>query len=83
MYQERSVFFFLLDLSGLAVTLEMLGKFTFAAGICMMYVYGAEMYPTVLRTTATGACSLLSRAGSSLAPFFFNLGERIKQNSFL
>lgn len=81
-YQECSGFSSLLDLSGLAVALEMMGKFTFAAGVCMMYVYGAEIYPTVLRTTATGTCSLLSRAGSSLAPFFFNLGERIKQNSF-
>lgn len=48
----------------------------------MLYAYGAEIYPTVLRTTATGTCGLLSRVGSSLAPFLFSLGERIKQNSF-
>lgn len=67
----------LLDLPGLAVALEMLGKFTFTTGVCLLYVYGAEIYPTVLRTTATGACGLLSRVGSSVAPFLFSLGEEI------
>lgn len=67
----------LLDLPGIAVALEMLGKFTFTTGVCLLYVYGAEIYPTVLRTTATGTCGLLSRLGTCLAPFLFNLGEEI------
>ncbi|XP_029704042.1 solute carrier family 22 member 5-like [Takifugu rubripes] len=62
-------------LSGLAVALELMGKFTFTAGVCLLYVYGAEIYPTVLRSTATGTCGILSRVGSSVAPFLFSIGD--------
>lgn len=67
--------FFLLGVSWLAVTLEMLGKFAVTAGSNLMYAYVAEIYPTVLRNTATGSCSILSRAGSTTAPFLFKLSE--------
>lgn len=59
-----------------------MGKFTFTAGVCLLYVYGAEIYPTVLRSTATGTCGILSRVGSSLAPFLFSIGERNGQHPF-
>lgn len=59
----------------MAVSLEMLGKFAVTAGSALMYVYTAELYPTVLRNTGTGACSVLSRVGSSVAPFLFKLSE--------
>ncbi|XP_056909363.1 organic cation/carnitine transporter 2-like [Takifugu flavidus] len=61
------------SLSWMAVALEMVGKFAVTAGSNFMYVYVAELYPTVLRNTATGACSILSRAGSTTAPFLFQL----------
>uniref|UniRef100_H3D9T3 Major facilitator superfamily (MFS) profile domain-containing protein n=1 Tax=Tetraodon nigroviridis TaxID=99883 RepID=H3D9T3_TETNG len=60
-------------ISWIAVALEMLGKFAVTAGSNFMYVYVAEIYPTVLRNTATGTCSILSRAGSTTAPFLFKL----------
>ncbi|TWW75120.1 Solute carrier family 22 member 4 [Takifugu flavidus] len=63
----------LLGLSWMAVALEMVGKFAVTAGSNYMYVYVAEIYPTVLRNTATGSCSILSRAGSTTAPFLFKL----------
>lgn len=68
-------FSYLLGVSSLSVVLEMLGKFAVTAGSSLLYVYTAELYPTVLRNTATGACSLLSRVGGSVAPFLFNLSE--------
>ncbi|XP_056910897.1 organic cation/carnitine transporter 2-like isoform X2 [Takifugu flavidus] len=61
------------SLSWMAVALEMVGKFAVTAGSNYMYVYVAEIYPTVLRNTATGSCSILSRAGSTTAPFLFKL----------
>lgn len=64
-----------LGLPSVAVSLEMLGKFAVTAGSSLMYVYTAELYPTVLRNTGTGACSVLSRVGSSVAPFLFKLSE--------
>uniref|UniRef100_A0A3Q3WS34 Major facilitator superfamily (MFS) profile domain-containing protein n=1 Tax=Mola mola TaxID=94237 RepID=A0A3Q3WS34_MOLML len=62
-----------LGLSYLAVALEMLGKFAVTAGASAIYVVTAELYPTVLRNTATGTCSILSRIGGSTAPFLFKL----------
>ncbi|XP_056264221.1 organic cation/carnitine transporter 2-like [Pseudoliparis swirei] len=61
------------SLSELAVALEMLGKFAMTAGAALMYAYTAELYPTVLRNTATGTCSAVSKVGSSIAPFLSQL----------
>lgn len=65
----------LLGLPALAVVLEMLGKFAFTAVSSLMYIYVSELYPTVLRNTATAVCSILSRVGSSIVPFLFKLSE--------
>uniref|UniRef100_A0A8C3G3J6 Major facilitator superfamily (MFS) profile domain-containing protein n=1 Tax=Cyclopterus lumpus TaxID=8103 RepID=A0A8C3G3J6_CYCLU len=54
------------SLSELAVALEMVGKFAMTAGTSLNFAYTAELYPTVLRNTATGTCSAFSRVGSSL-----------------
>lgn len=62
-------------LPSVAVALEMLGKFAVTTGSSLMYVYTSELYPTVLRNTGTSACSILSRMGSSLAPFLFKLSS--------
>ncbi|XP_059207741.1 solute carrier family 22 member 4-like [Centropristis striata] len=61
------------SLSGVAVALEMLGKFGICAGFSLLYGYTAELYPTVLRNTATGTCSAFSRVGSCIAPFLLQL----------
>lgn len=57
------------------MTLAMLGKGIVTAGTSMIYVFLAELYPTVLRNTASGACSILARVGGTTASFFFKLGE--------
>ncbi|KAF7651320.1 hypothetical protein LDENG_00112490 [Lucifuga dentata] len=59
----------------LSVALEMLGKFGITAGFAMTYVYTAELYPTGLRSTAVGICSMVSTVGSCTAPFFLELGQ--------
>lgn len=62
----------------ITMTLAMLGKGIITAGTSMIYVYLAELYPTVLRNTASGACSILARVGGGTASFFFKLGESSK-----
>nr|XP_020467627.1 solute carrier family 22 member 5-like [Monopterus albus] len=66
------------SLSDLSVALEMLGKFGITTGTALMFAYTAELYPTVLRNTATGACTTVSRVGSCLAPFLLHLSIYFK-----
>uniref|UniRef100_A0AAQ5XCS1 Major facilitator superfamily (MFS) profile domain-containing protein n=1 Tax=Amphiprion ocellaris TaxID=80972 RepID=A0AAQ5XCS1_AMPOC len=58
-----------------AITLEMIGKFAITTAFAIMYAYTAEVYPTVLRNTAVGTCSMVSRIGSITAPFFIYLSK--------
>ncbi|XP_026866782.2 solute carrier family 22 member 5 isoform X1 [Electrophorus electricus] len=58
-----------------AILLEMLGKFGVTIAFAIIYAFTAELYPTVLRNTAMGACSMASRIGSISAPYFVYLGS--------
>ncbi|XP_053190354.1 solute carrier family 22 member 6-B [Scomber japonicus] len=51
-------------LSGLA----MVGKFGITASFAVIYVYTAEIFPTVLRQTGIGVSSMFARMGGVLAP---------------
>uniref|UniRef100_A0ACB8EK57 Uncharacterized protein n=1 Tax=Sphaerodactylus townsendi TaxID=933632 RepID=A0ACB8EK57_9SAUR len=62
------------DLHLLSVILAMLGKFGVTAAFSMLYVYTAELYPTIVRNMAVGASSMSSRTGSIIAPYFVYLG---------
>ncbi|XP_012513082.1 PREDICTED: solute carrier family 22 member 5 isoform X2 [Propithecus coquereli] len=62
------------DLSYLATALVMVGKFGITAAFSMVYVYTAELYPTVVRNMGVGVSSTASRLGSILSPYFVYLG---------
>ncbi|XP_054158724.1 organic cation transporter protein-like, partial [Oppia nitens] len=51
------------------VTIAMIGKFFITCSYNIVYVYAAEVYPTVLRQMGVGTCSVVARVGSMLAPF--------------
>ncbi|CAG06338.1 unnamed protein product, partial [Tetraodon nigroviridis] len=55
----------------LAIALEMLGKYGFTSGATLLFPYTAEIYPTVIRSTAAGTCSIFPRIGTCIAPFLF------------
>uniref|UniRef100_A0A3Q4BFK8 Major facilitator superfamily (MFS) profile domain-containing protein n=1 Tax=Mola mola TaxID=94237 RepID=A0A3Q4BFK8_MOLML len=65
------------ELSYLSVALEMLGKFAITTGTSLMFVYTAEIYPTVIRNTATGTCTTFSRMGGCIAPFLLKLSAYV------
>ena len=47
----------------------MFGKFCITSSFGIIYVYSAEVYPTVLRQIGVGSCSVAGRVGSIMAPF--------------
>lgn len=63
------------DLYYLATVLVMVGKFGVTAAFSMVYVYTAELYPTVVRNMGVGVSSTASRLGSILSPYFVYLGK--------
>lgn len=53
----------------------MLGKFGVTSAFSMLYVFTAELYPTLVRNMAVGITSMASRVGSIIAPYFVYLGK--------
>ena len=49
------------------IFLSLIGKFGASAGFSIVYLYSAELYPTILRSTSLGTCSLVARLGSILS----------------
>ena len=64
-----------------AITLEMMGKFAISTAYAIVYAYTAEVYPTVLRNTAIGACSMASRFGGIVAPYFIYLSKEARRSA--
>ncbi|XP_040827371.1 solute carrier family 22 member 4 isoform X2 [Ochotona curzoniae] len=62
------------DYSFVSIGLAMLGKFGITSAFSMLYVFTAELYPTLVRNMAVGVTSMASRVGSIIAPYFVYLG---------
>ena len=46
-----------------------IGKFAITCSFAIIYVYAAEMFPTVVRNVGMGSSSMFARVGGMLAPF--------------
>jgi len=46
----------------------LIGKLFAAANFALVYIITAELFPTYIRTTAIGLCSLFARLGGIIAP---------------
>lgn len=62
------------SLQYVALALEMTGKFGFTMAFSIVYIYTAEIYPTVIRNVGMGMCSSAARIGSITAPYVIYLG---------
>ncbi|NXP10440.1 S22AD protein, partial [Thinocorus orbignyianus] len=55
--------------------LATVGKFAASASFSTSYVYAAELFPTVVRQTGVGLCSMVSRVAAIVAPLIRLLSE--------
>ena len=89
--RRQSLFFFLLSASvscflcmflqrgqnAAAVSITALvGRFCISASFALLYVYSAELFPTVVRNAGMGVSSLSARLGGIVAPFIVLLGDQ-------
>lgn len=89
--RRQSLFFFLLSASvscfmcmflqssqnAAAVSITALvGRFCISASFALLYVYSAELFPTVVRNAGMGISSLSARLGGIVAPFIVLLGDQ-------
>ncbi|XP_074656413.1 organic cation transporter protein-like [Tubulanus polymorphus] len=55
--------------------LAMSGKFAISASFAIVYVFSAELFPTVVRNVGVGSGSMCARIGGLLAPFITDLNK--------
>ena len=56
-------------------SLAMIGKLFITCSFAIIYLYSAEIYPTVARGVGIGSSSMAARVGAISAPFVKELGE--------
>merc|ERR1712126_378946 len=59
----------LMNAGGLRTAIALFGKLFAAGNFSVVYMYTAEIYPTVIRNTAIGSCSMVARIGGISAPY--------------
>lgn len=55
--------------------LSLFGKFSITCSFCIVYMFTAEIFPTVVRNVGLGAASISGQIGSITAPFVRELGK--------
>ncbi|KAK6169539.1 hypothetical protein SNE40_020577 [Patella caerulea] len=61
----------------IVITLSMIGKLGASAAFTVIYIFSAELYPTVVRNSALGASSLFARIGGMVSPYVADLGKLV------
>ncbi|XP_021380014.1 organic cation transporter protein-like isoform X2 [Mizuhopecten yessoensis] len=61
----------------ITIVLAMLGKLGISAAFAVIFIYSAELFPTVVRNSGLGVCSCVARLGSMAAPYIVQWGNDI------
>ncbi|XP_076819926.1 organic cation transporter protein-like [Clavelina lepadiformis] len=61
------------DMKNTATAFALIGKMAVSGSFAIIYNYTAELYPTVVRSTAVGLGSMSARVGSIITPFTLQL----------
>lgn len=66
------------DMQIMKTVLAMTGKLGISGAFAIIYVFSAELFPTVVRTIGVGAGSMSARVGGLMAPFIAELvGDKV------
>ncbi len=68
--------------SPFVVALAMAGKFCVTGTFGIVYVYSAEIFPTVVRSAGIGTASVFARVGGAVAPYVGALGGKFNCSHF-
>ncbi|CAI5789141.1 solute carrier family 22 member 13-like [Podarcis lilfordi] len=63
------------DFPVIVTVLAVIGKSALAASFSTTYVFSAEIFPTVIRQSSLGLCSMVGRVGGILAPLIVLLSK--------
>uniref|UniRef100_F6Q8P0 Major facilitator superfamily (MFS) profile domain-containing protein n=1 Tax=Ciona intestinalis TaxID=7719 RepID=F6Q8P0_CIOIN len=63
-----------------SVACAMLGKLFTTVGYTVLFIFTGDLFPTMMRTQAYGACSFMARFGSILVPYILFLGSTVHQS---
>ncbi|XP_059154043.1 organic cation transporter protein-like isoform X4 [Physella acuta] len=63
------------DTAWITLTLSLVGKFGASAAFAIIYIYTAELFPTVMRNSGLGLSSTTARIGGILAPYIADIGN--------
>lgn len=59
----------------------MIGKFCASASYAIIYLYSSELFPTSIRNSCMGSCSMMARIGAITAPFIIGLADSLSSPS--
>ena len=60
----------------------MVGKFCASASYAIIYLYSSELFPTSVRNSGMGTCSMMARVGAIVAPLILSMGDSLNSTSF-
>ncbi|KAI8791476.1 organic cation transporter protein [Biomphalaria glabrata] len=63
------------SLEWINIVLALVGKCGAAAAFAIIYIYSAELFPTVLRNSLMGVTCLFARAGGMISPYIADLDK--------
>ncbi len=61
----------------------MIGKFFISISFAVIYVFTAELYPTLLRSTGVSTGSFCARIGGVIAPYIGVMVSNMDRDSFV
>ena len=64
------------------MVLANIGKFGISAAFAVIYVWSAELFPTMVRNSGMGSSSMMARVGGMVCPYIADLVSVMQVKKF-